>query len=110
MATYANLELDHYYLIQETEGGPITLVQAVLETVKTFLVLQIDEVETTAWKKKDDAFFEIIEELTEAQVAEYEDLFEDDDDDWGFNEIEYDEEDFDDEEEGDEEAENDPIK
>ena len=39
MATYANLELDHYYLIKETESDEITLVQPVLETIKTFLVV-----------------------------------------------------------------------
>jgi DNA-directed RNA polymerase delta subunit len=105
MATYANLELDHFYLIRETEGGEITLVQVVLETAKSFLLLHIDEIETTAWKKKDDFVFEIVEELPQEQVAEYEDLFEDDDDDWNFNEIEYDEDELDEDEEDEEEEE-----
>jgi len=112
MATYENLELDHYYLIRETEGGDITLTQVVLETAKSLLLLHIDEVETTVWKKKDDFVFEIIEELTQEQVEEYEDLFEDDDDDWNFNEIEFDEEELGDEEEedDDEEEEEETIK
>jgi hypothetical protein len=119
MATYANLELDHYYLIKETESEDITLVQPVLETVKTFLILQIDEVETTVWKKKDDVIFEVIEELTPDQVAEYEDLFEDEDEEWSFDDLEYssdlagddeEDEDEDEEDEEDEEEAEDPIK
>ena len=107
MATYENLELDHYYLIRETEGGEITLTQVVLETAKSLLLLHIDEVETTAWKKKDDFVFEIVEELTQEQVDEYEDLFEDDDEDWNFNEIGFGD---DDDDEEDEEEEDETIK
>jgi len=80
MATYNELELEHYYLVRETEGGEITLVQPIMETGKCFLVLTIDEVETTAWKKKDDTLAEVIEELTEEQVEEFEEIFEEDDD------------------------------
>lgn len=80
MATYNELELEHYYLVRETEGGEIVLVQPIMETAKCFLVLTIDEVETTAWKKKEDSIAEIIEELTEEQVEEFEEIFEEDDD------------------------------
>ena len=80
MATYNQLELEHYYLVRETEGGEITLVQPIMETSKCFLVLTIDEIETTAWKKKEDSVAEIIEELTEEQVDEFEEIFEEDDD------------------------------
>ncbi len=107
MATYENLQLDHYYLIRETEGAEITLTQVVLETAKSLLLLHIDEVETTAWKKKDDFVFEIVEELTQEQVDEYEDLFEDDDEDWNFNEIGFGD---DDDDEEDEEEEDETIK
>lgn len=106
MANYTDLLLDHYYLIREKEGGEITLIQVVLETAKSLLLLEIDEVESTFWKKKDDFVFEIVEELTPEQVAEYEDLFEDEDDEWDFNEIEFEDDDTEeDEEEEDEEEE-----
>lgn len=104
MATYTNLSLDHYYLIKETEGSEITLVQPVMETERCLLILHVDEIETTIWKKKDDAVFEIIEELTEEQVAEYESLFDDNDDDWDFEEADYDG-DAEDEEDEDEDVE-----
>jgi hypothetical protein len=102
MATYTNLSIDSYYLIREEEGGEITLVQPVMETNQCLLILQIDEIETTVWKKKDDTVFEIIEQLTEEQVAEYENLFEDEDEAWDIDEPDYD---FDDEEEDEEEEE-----
>ncbi len=89
MAAYKNLELDHYYLIREEEGGEIALVQPVMETEKCFLILDIDEIETTHWKKKEDAIFEIVEELTEEQVEEYEAIFDEDDEEWGLEETEY---------------------
>ena len=106
MATYSNLELDHYYLIKETEDTDITLVQPVMETGECFLILHLDEIETTVWKKKDDDIAEIIEELSEEQVAEFESLFEDDEDDnWNFEEPDYD---FEEEEEEENEEENEP--
>ena len=115
MATYSNLELDHYYLIKETEGNEIILVQVVLETAKSLLLLHIDEIESTVWKKKDDVVFEIVEELTQEQVDEYEDLFEDEEDDWSIDDIEFEEdafgdEDEDEDEEEDEDEDEDPIK
>ncbi|HVX49875.1 MAG TPA: hypothetical protein VHB48_06950 [Chitinophagaceae bacterium] len=102
MATYNDLAFEHYYLVKEKETSDITLLQTVMETSKCVLVLQIDEVDMTYWKKKDEPVFEIIEELTEEQVAEYDTLFEDEDEEaWDIEEPDYE---FDDEEEpGDEE-------
>ncbi len=91
MATYNDLELDHYYLVQETETAEIMLVQPVMATSQCLLILQIDEVEMTFWRKKVTPVFEIVEELNEEQVAEYESLFEDDNDyeDWETEETDY---------------------
>jgi len=101
MATYNQLELEHYYLVRETAGGEITLVQPIMETAKCFLVLTIDEVETTAWKKKEDSLAEVIEELTEEQVEEFEEIFDEDDDISAWQE---DDEEFDFDEEEEEEG------
>lgn len=107
MATYNELELEHYYLVRETEGGEITLVQPIMQTGKCFLVLTIDEIETTAWKKKEDSIAEIIEELTEEQVEEFEEIFDEDDDLSAWQEDEEFDFEDDDEEWGEEEEEDD---
>ncbi|HWB24284.1 MAG TPA: hypothetical protein VG738_02340 [Chitinophagaceae bacterium] len=93
MATYNELTPGNYYLIQEGEETGIELVQPVMETGKCLLMLYIDEVETTMWKKKEAKIFEIVEELSAEQVAQYEDLFEDDEEDaeaWELEDAEYD--------------------
>ena len=99
MATYTNLGIDRYYLIKEGENSDITLVQPVMETNLCLLLLHIDEIETSVWKKKADTVYEIIEELTEEQVAEYEALFEDEDEEWDIDEPDYSFDDDEDEEE-----------
>lgn len=109
MATYNDLTLEHYYLVKEDEATDIALVQPVMETGKCVLLLYVDEVETTIWKKKEDSLAEIIEELTEEQVAEYENLFDNDEDAWSNwededGEAEYEEEYW---EEGEEDEESD---
>ena len=80
MPTYANLEVNGFYLVRETEEDEIILIQPVMETNECFLLLQYNDYETIFWRKKDDVLTEIIEELTDEQVEEYENLFEDEDD------------------------------
>jgi hypothetical protein len=81
MAHYSDLQLNTFYLIQEEEGDLISLVQPLMETDNCVLILQHDDEDMTYWKRKDDVFFEIVDELTEEQAAEYEDLFEEEEDD-----------------------------
>jgi hypothetical protein len=81
MATYSDLEVNSYYLIQEGDDEDIILVQPLMETNECVLLLQHDDYENTYWRRKDDTVAEIIEELTEEQVEEYENLFEDEDED-----------------------------
>jgi hypothetical protein len=80
MANYSDLQLNSFYLILEEEDDFITLVQPLMETDNCVLLLQHDDEDITFWKRKDDTFFEIVDELTEEQAAEYEDLFEEEDD------------------------------
>ncbi len=67
-----------------------------METSQCLLILHVDEFESTIWKKKEETVYEIIEELTEEQVAEYESLFDEDEEEeaWDIEEADYD---FDDE-------------
>jgi hypothetical protein len=77
MKTYADLNINHFYLVIENEGENIVLVQPILETAECILLEHHDDFETTYWRKKSDEIFEVVEELTDEQVAAYEDLFED---------------------------------
>lgn len=81
MKTYADLTLNHHYLLIESEGESIVLVEPILATENCFLNILHDDEETTFWRKKTDPIFEIVEELTEEQFDEYESLFEEEDED-----------------------------
>ena len=82
MSTYASLRLNGFYLVREKEAEEIVLVQPIMETASCYLLLHHDDEETTFWRKKADQLAEIIEELTDEQLAEYENLFDDDEDEW----------------------------
>ena len=81
MATYNDLQTDQYYLLQESETGPLSLVYVLMETEKAVFLELENGSETQVWKKKSDIIAEIVEELTEEQADEYESImFEDEDD------------------------------
>ena len=85
MSTYSDLNIGRYYLITENEGEELILVQPMLETsAAMFLILHDAEDEITYWRKKDDAIFEILEELSDEEALAYELLFDEDqaDEDW----------------------------
>lgn len=85
MSTYSELIIGRYYLITENEGEELVLVQPMLETnAAVFLILHDAEDEITYWRKKEDAIFEILEELTDEEALAYELLFDNDqaDEDW----------------------------
>ena len=79
MKTYADLEVNHFYLIIEKKDEAIELVQPLFATNECILLEQYDDLELNFWRKKSDAIFELVEELTEEQVTEYDELFEEDD-------------------------------
>ncbi|MFP5039490.1 hypothetical protein [Parasediminibacterium sp. JCM 36343] len=81
MATYSDLELNSYYLVIENEGDEISLVQPLMETDACVLLMNLDEYENTYWRKKSDDLFELVDELTEEQLEEYENLFDEEDED-----------------------------
>lgn len=82
MATYNDLELEGYYLVKEKEGAELILVQPVMQTAKSVLLTHIDDIELSIWRKKDDTVYEIVEQLTEEQVYQYQQLFDGDDDEF----------------------------
>jgi hypothetical protein len=79
MNAYSNLEIHQFYLVQEEEDAEITLIQPLLETDHCFFILQHGELENTFWKKKTDPIYEIIEQLTDEQAEDFQNIWEEDD-------------------------------
>lgn len=74
MAIFQDLELDKFYLVKMSENDNIRLVQVAMATEKCVLVYEFGEVDITYWKKKDEYISEVVEELTDESIDEYETL------------------------------------
>lgn len=74
-------QLKKKYLINEYDGDNVLLVEPIMKTESCVLILIHEDVESIVWKKLSDNIFEIIEELSEEKVEEYDLLFEEDEDD-----------------------------
>lgn len=79
MNKYNSLEIHQFYLVREEEDEEIVLIQPLLETDHCFFILQHGEIENTYWKKKSDTLFEIIEQLSEEQAEEFQNIWEEED-------------------------------
>lgn len=82
MATFNDLQADGFYLIEESKGNDVQLVEVLLVTQKAVLLNQHnDDYESMIWRKKTDTIYEIVEELDATSITQYEDLFEEEGDD-----------------------------
>jgi hypothetical protein len=81
MPVFNDLSVEKKYLINEYDGDNVLLVEPIMKTESCVLILIHEDVESIVWKKLNDTIFEIIEELSEEKVEEYELLFEEDDED-----------------------------
>lgn len=72
MYSYALLEKGCYYLIEEKEGSPISLIRITLESDHCLFITRFGETEITEWKRKSDSIFEIVELLDDEAVKEWE--------------------------------------
>ncbi|MCE2675820.1 MAG: hypothetical protein LW603_04475 [Sediminibacterium sp.] len=81
MPVFNDLSIEKKYLINEYDGDNVLLVEPIMKTESCVLILIHEDVESIVWKKLNDTIFEIIEELSEEKVEEYELLFEEDDED-----------------------------
>ena len=79
MANYSDLQIESFYLVIENEGEDVVLIQPLLKTDNCVLLMHHDDEDTTFWRKKSDYVFEIVDELNDDQLAEYENLFDDED-------------------------------
>ena len=81
MPVFNDLSVEKKYLINEYDGDNVLLVEPIMKTESCVLILIHEDVESIVWKKLNDTIFEIIEELSEEKVEEYELLFEEDEED-----------------------------
>ena len=81
MPVFNDLSIEKKYLINEYDGDNVLLVEPIMKTELCVLILIYEDVESIVWKKLSDNIFEIIEELSEEKVEEYDLLFEEDEDD-----------------------------
>jgi hypothetical protein len=77
MPTYFDLQLNRFYLVQEKVNEDIVLVQPLMHTNECVFLTNHGEGEPTLWRKKSEELFEVVEELNDEQLAEYEELFDD---------------------------------
>lgn len=88
MYSYALLEPGCYYLVQEKEETPISLIRIGLESDHCVYVSRFDDVESTEWKRKTDTLFDIIELLDDKAVKEWEALYNSNEDAYNYEEDE----------------------
>lgn len=80
MYQYALLEAGYYYLIQEKEDSPVSLIKVTVETDYCLYVTNYAEGPELNWKKKSDPIFDILELLSEDKVKEWESVYNDNQD------------------------------
>ena len=72
MYSYALLEPECYYLVQERESESLTLLQIKVETDNCMFVVKYGDETVTEWKRKSDSIHDIIECLTDESVKSWE--------------------------------------
>jgi hypothetical protein len=88
MYSYALLEKNCYYLIQETESSPISLIKVNLETEQCmFLTRYVDE-QLNEWKKKTDPIFDILELVGDDKIKDWESIYNDNQGSYNYEEDE----------------------
>ena len=89
MAIFQDLAMDKFYLVKLSENDTVKMVQVAMATEKCLLVYEFGEVDITHWKKKDEYISEIVEELTDEAIDEYEALLLEEYDEEEFSTAEY---------------------
>ena len=88
MYSYALLEKGCYYLIQEKENAPITLIKVNMESDSCMYVSKYGDAVALEWKKKTDFIFDIIELLDDEAVKKWEAIYNDIQDTYNYEEDE----------------------
>ena len=88
MYSYALLEKNCYYLIQETEESPISLIKVNLETEQCMYVSKYADEQLNEWKKKGDLIFDILELVSDDKIKDWESIYNDNQGSYNYEEDE----------------------
>jgi len=88
MYSYALLEKGCYYLIQEREEAPVTLIKVNMESDNCMYVSKFAETSVLEWKRKSDPIFDILELLDDQAVKKWEAIYNDNYDTYNYGEEE----------------------
>jgi hypothetical protein len=88
MYSYALLEKNCYYLIQETETSPVQLIKVNLETEQCMYISRYADEQVTEWKKKGDPIFDILELVSDDKIKDWESIYNDNQGSYNYEEDE----------------------
>jgi S-adenosylmethionine:tRNA-ribosyltransferase-isomerase (queuine synthetase) len=88
MYSYALLEKNCYYLIQETEESSIGLIKVNLETEQCMYVSKFADEPLNEWKKKEDPIFDILELVSDDKIKDWQTIYNDNQGSYNYEEDE----------------------
>jgi hypothetical protein len=88
MYSYALLEKNCYYLIQESEVSPVQLIKVNLETEQCMYVSRYADELVNEWKKKGDPIFDILELVSDDKIKDWESIYNDNQGSYNYEEDE----------------------
>jgi hypothetical protein len=80
MYSYALLEAGCYYLIQEKEDLPVTMIKVSMETDHCMCISVYGDSPVLEWKRKTDPILDILELVEDEKVKEWESIYKDNQD------------------------------
>ena len=86
MYSYELLEPGCYYLIQEKESQPVTMIKVALESDHCLYVSMYGETEINTWKRKTDSIHDIVELLSDDTLKQWESLYNNNEDAFNYEE------------------------
>ena len=86
MNSYELLEPGCYYLIQEKESQPVTMIKVALESDHCLYVSMYGETEINTWKRKTDSIHDIVELLSDDTLKQWESLYNNNEDAFNYEE------------------------
>lgn len=86
MYSFELLEPGCYYLIQEKEHSPVTMIKVSLESDHCMYVSIYGDTELVEWKRKSDPVFDIIELLSDKTIKQWEALYNNNEDAFNYEE------------------------
>lgn len=75
MYSYELLEPGCFYLIQEREDSPLTMIRVMVESDHCMYITSYGNEETVVWKRKTDRIHDIVELLSDNVVKQWESLY-----------------------------------